>query len=159
MSWQSWIYVVPEAHPLTHRAEEVEREAMSTLAQALETRLRGRVDQGVDLRTGARGQAIRVAAEGNRMVIDERADHGVAGAQKSASTLEDLFHTSMAAPVALEDGRIAMRAIDEDHLFGSQASSDELVDRVAQEVLREELVDAVEQAVRKVALEHPGDRS
>jgi hypothetical protein len=159
MSWQSWIYVVPEPHPLTHRSEQVEGDVMSTLAQALETRLRGRIDRGIDLRTGARAQAIRVAADGNRMVIDEGADHGVAGARGRSSTIEDLFHTSMAAPLVLEDGRVALRAIDEDHLFGAQASNDELVDHVAEEVVRERLVDAVEQAVRKVALEHPGDRS
>jgi hypothetical protein len=158
MSWQSWIYVVPEAHPLTRRTEEVEREVMSTLGEALETRLRGRVNHGVDLRSGARAQAIRVSGEGNRLVIDEAADHGIAGARGKPTTLEDLFHTSMAAPTVLEDGRVALRTLDEGDLFGAQAWQDELVDHTAQEVVHEQLVDAFERAVKKVALEHPGDK-
>jgi hypothetical protein len=158
MSWQSWIYVAPESHPLTERSEQVEADVAGRLASALETRLRGRIDQGVQ-HGAARAQAVRVATDGNRLVIDESDDHGVGGAKGAPSTIEDLFHTSTAAPVALEDGRVAMRSIDEAHLFGGQDANDELVDRVAQEVLREELVDAVEDAVRKVALAHPGDRS
>lgn len=158
MPWQDWIYVVPELHPLTHRGEEVERQVLEELGLTLETRLRGRIDHGVDLRSGTRAQAVRVAAEGNRLVIDEGDDHGiVAGGDQP--TLESLFSTSKAAPTALEDGRVAFRVLDEAELFGAENANDELVDRVAEEVVREQLVDAVERAARKVALEHPGDRN
>ncbi len=158
MSWQSWIYVVPEAHPLSHRAEEVEREVMTTMAETVETRLRGRIDRGVDVRSGVRPSVVRVAAEGNRLVIDESEDHGVSGGRRRAHTLDDLFHTSTAVPIVLEDGRVAMRVLGEDALFGAQAGQDDLVDHTAQEVVREQLVEAFERAVRKVALEHPGDK-
>lgn len=157
MSWQDWIYVVPEPHPLTHRSDEVEREVMTSLAETLETRLRGRIDHGLDLRSGARAEAVRVVAEGNRLVIDDGDDRGVA-ADGGKPTLEALFATSGSAPVALEDGRVAFRVLDEDQLFGAEPANDELVDHVAEEVVREQLVDAVERASQKVALEHPGDR-
>ncbi len=164
MGFNDWIYLVLESHPLTHRRDEVERAVGEDLARSLETRLRGRIDQGIDLRSAERAQAMRVRSEGNRLVIDEGNDHGIARGraaepQAKRTQLDDLYHTSMAAPEALEDGRVAFRAIAEEDLFGSQAWQDEIVDRTAQDVLTAELVDAFDRATKKVALEHPGDRA
>ena len=164
MGWNDWIYVVPQPNPLTHRADEVEREVNSELAGSLETRLRGRIDHGVELRAAERAQAIRVAAEGNRLVIDEGEDHGVTPAPARSSgqnrtKLDDLFHTSMAVPEVLDDGSVAFRVIGEDDLLGAQERQDETVDHAAQEVLNERLVEIFERAVKKVDLEHPADKT
>jgi hypothetical protein len=161
MGWNDWLNVVLAPHPLTHRAEEVEREVNAELAGALQSRLRGRIDPGIVLGGGARAEAIRVAAEGNRLVIDEGEDHGVAGhpARARRTELEDLFHTSLAPPEVLDDGRVAFRVIDEDAVPGATGGQDELVDRTVQEVMNEQFVDALERAARKVELEHTADKA
>ena len=163
MGFNDWIYLVLEPHPLTHRQGEVEQAIRGDLARALETRLRGRVDQGIDLRSAERAQAVRVRSEGNRLVIDEGADHGVVRAraphaQENRTQLDDLYHTSLAPPEVIEDGRVVFRTIAEEDLFGAHAWQDEIVDRTAQDVVMTELVDAFDRASKKVALEHPGDR-
>jgi hypothetical protein len=162
--WNDWIYVVPAPHPATHRPEEVEREVNAELASALEARLRGRVDVGVDLGGGTRAHAVRVAAEGNRLVIDEGKDHGVQEAparrrRRARPTIEDLFHTSLAEPHVLEDGRVAFRVLTEEDLFGADRAQDEMVDRTAQEILNEQFSEAFERAVKKVELAHPADKA
>ena len=163
MGFNDWIYLVLEPHPLTHRRDEAERAVGADLARVLETRLRGRVDQALDVRSAERAQAVRVRAEGNRLVIDEREDHGVVRARApearvNRTQLDDLYHTSLAAPEVIDDGRVAFRTIAEEDLFGSQAWQDEIVDRTSQDVVMAELVDAFDRASKKVALEHPGDR-
>ena len=160
MGWNDWLYVVLESHPLTHRSEEVEREVNAELAGALQSRLRGRMDYGVMAPGGARAEGIRVASEGNRLVIDDGGeDHGVAGGRGNRTKLDDLFGTSLAAPSVLDDGRVAFRVIDEDQLPGSAGWRDDLVDRTVQEVMNEQFVDALERAAKQVELAHPAEKA
>ena len=162
--WNDWIYIVPRPHPLAHRQEEVEREVQAQLADKLEARLRARIEPGVDLRHGVRGHAVRVAAEGNRLVIDAEDDHGLREAKAPRSRrrrarLEDLFHTSTDPPEPLEDGTLAFRVLHEEEFLSAQAEQDDVVDRTTQDVLHGELVEAYERAVKKVELEHPADQT
>lgn len=158
MGFTDWFTISPKSHPLVDRHEEVTEAIHEDLAGRLQDKLRLRLDQGVDLRTAMQAQAVRVAAEGNRLVISEKKQEAVLKNGGKRVNFDDLFSLSSGVPEVLDGGRIAFRSMTDGELFNSQQWRDDVVDRTVQELMQQDYVDVVEQAARKVALEHPTDK-
>jgi len=170
--WLDMLYFEPSSQATVDHWDDVEEEALKGLADSAQMRLRLKADQGVRQSTVREAQAIRVRAEGNRLVIDERSQDevlsgptskGEATAEKESEVgtktqLEDLFVATALAPHADEDGNLVFRSINEEDLFGTQEWQDRMVDSTVTEVLTDELGAAIEAASDRVANQHPGDR-
>lgn len=168
--FNDWIFFDAKGtSPLEH-AEEVNNHARQTLARDLQTRLRGRIDPGVGLEGALRAQAVRVSADGDRLVIDQEDQAGVLAASsgmvagdngEEASSVEQLFELSSGVPSATQDAsgetKMVFRTITLDALLGSQRQNDQdlMVEQTTTEALRSGIVGAFEDASEEVARRHP----
>jgi len=164
------IQIVPSEDARITRRDEVNELARERLAEDVQLRLRGRVDHGLDVRSAHRAQAVRVTAEGNRLVID-RADQGaVLGAagdqveetdQTMASSVDELFEPSSGVPKMQRDAtgkeRLVFRTISAKEVFAQQKQeqADSTVEQTVTDTVRTGIVHAYEGACKTLARQHP----
>lgn len=173
MGFGDLIYITPAPMAIDRRQAEVEELAKIELAGDIQTRLRGRIDPGIDLMSARRAQSVRVAARGGSIVIDENDQAAVlrGGARPQqprvrpqAEGIEDLFTASSGVPAATRgpDGstRLVFRTISAGALFGQQrqVEQDGMVEATVTEALHAGIVDAFENATSEVERRYPEDK-
>ncbi len=169
--FNDWIFFGPKDTAGVARLDEVDAEARTILAGNLQTRLRGRIDPGIDVAAALRAQAVRVTSEGDRMVIDSEDQGAVLAASSEmvagelgdeAGSVEELFAPGSGVPSAAQgaDGetKLTFRTISLAALFGEQKQQeqDRVVEQTTTDVLRNGVVDAYDQATATVNRRHPG---
>lgn len=169
MGLNDWIYVTPVAAGAETRSDEIDQLAKTKLSEAIQSKVRARVDPGIDLRSAGRAQAVRSYASDGRIVIDEQ-DQGevLTGSTKEptppgtaeADSVEDLYSMSSGIPEVIADpdgtSRISFRTIRASALFGEkQIEQDESVQGIVTETLQMGIVDAVEEATADVLRRFP----
>lgn len=168
--FNDWIFFSAKGSPALEHSDEVNTQARETLARDLQTRLRGRIDPGISSKAALRAQAIRVQAEGDRLVIDQEdqgavlaasSDMADTGDGQEATSIEDLFKLNSGVPDAVQgpDGetRLIFRTITLESLLGTQRANerDLLVEQTTTETLRAGIVGAIEEAVADAGRRHP----
>lgn len=159
--FNDWIFFGPKDNAGVARLDEVDAEARKSLASNLQTRLRGRIDPGVDVASALRAQAVRVTSDGDRMVIDSEDQGAVLAASSEmvagdtgdqAGSVEELFAPGSGIPSASQgsDGETKMtfRTISLAALFGEQKQmeQDRIVEQTTTDVLQNGVVDAYDEA-------------
>ncbi|MFQ5351812.1 MAG: hypothetical protein ACE5D3_01925 [Candidatus Binatia bacterium] len=166
MRFEDFIEIVPGPSVGIDRHGEVTDLARERLARSVQMRLRGSVDFGVDRRAAQRAQAIRVAAEGERLVIREEDQAAVLGAAAGSAsnshepeTIDDLFEPSSGVP-KLSNGSLLFRTVSAKSMFGVQRQKqmDDGVERTVTDTLRAGIVDAFEESFDEVARRHPEEK-
>lgn len=172
MGFNDWIRITPAPMALDARLDEIDNEAKSSLARDIQTRLRGRIDPGIDLSSARRAQTVRVTAKGGSLVIDEQDQGSVLRggmpqrdiSKVSASGIADLFTMSSGVPEVERDpdgsNRLVFRTISADRLFAEQEQGEQnrVVQETVTETLRMGIVDSYETAVSEVERRYPEDR-
>lgn len=170
MGFNDWINIQPTGFRLEDHADEWAQLAHEKLAQRLQTSLRSRVDPGINAEDANRAQAVRVKAEGNRLVISEESQGKVLQAAaatvapaRPGASLDDLFTSSLGPPEIIDiDGGgqgVAFRVLKEDQVFNTvQADRDDAVERVMTDTLRAGIVEAYEEAAGEIAGRYPRNR-
>lgn len=169
MGFNDWIKVDPAPLSALDRFDEVDAAARERLAKDLQTRLRSTIDPGVNLKSAMRAQAVRVASEGDRLVIDSHDQAEVLGASadmvdddqddNEVTNVEQLFELGSGVPTVV-DGKLTYRTISPEALFGNLKSADtsRVVEQTTTETLRMGIADAFDEASRDVSNRNPGDR-
>lgn len=168
--FNDWIFFSPKGtSPLEHTAE-VNDHARQTLARDLQTRLRGRIDPGIGIQGALRAQAVRVSADGDRLVIDQEDQGAVLAASsgmvdndngQEATSVEQLFEQGAGIPAATQDAsgetKLVFRTITLESLLGNQRQNDQdlMVEQTTTEALRSGIVGAFEDASNEVSRRHP----
>jgi hypothetical protein len=173
MGFNDWIRIDPAPMALDARLSEIDTEAKEKLASEIQTRIRGRVDPGIDLKSARRAQRVRAMEKGGSIVIDEHDQDAVLRggmapqrdiSQARAGSVADLFTMGTGVPQVEEapDGtrRMVFRTIDENQLFAAQEQKeqDRAVQETVTETLRMGIVDAVEEAAAAVERRYPEDK-
>lgn len=171
MGFNSWIYAEPAGPGAETHGEEIDSLAKAKLASEIQTKVRARIDPGIDLRNASRAQAVRSYADEGNIVIDEKdqaelitgeaEDAGPAGTSTTeASTMDDLYSLGSGIPeiIADPDGttRISFRTIKASSLFGDrQADQDDTVQSIVTDTLQMGIVDAIDEATSDVNRRYP----
>jgi len=163
-----FISIEPAPSAALSNPDEVDVSAREDLARRVQLSLRGKIDTGLQ----APSRQVRVAAEGNRLVIDEEDPAGVLAAageqvreedQSTVHSVDELFELGSGVPSTrqADDGSIQLvfRTISLDDIFGEhrQEQQDLAVEQTVTETLRTSIVDAYEEAAATVERRHPGD--
>jgi hypothetical protein len=164
--FNDWISFDPAPMSALERAQEVDDEAHAEIAKRAQTRLRARVDPGVRLQDAFKAQAIRVNAEGGRLVIDEDDQGDVLRDREGEQPEEDddslvndvmqLFEPSSGVP-KIVNGQLTYRQISLRALFGEQKKDeqDRVVEGVLHDTIQSSVVDAYEQATNTIGQRYP----
>ena len=171
MGFNDWIYAQPTKLGSVSKPEEVEEEAKKRIAQKIQTKIRGTLDTGTLGSNARRAQAVRVQAEGNRLVIEEK-DNGdiLAGRQGKEKpkppikSLEQLFQPSSGVPelVTNPDGttQLAFRTVSANEILGavSQKDIDGQIKSLVRSTLDNDLMTSFEEAVSEINKRYPEDK-
>lgn len=170
VGFNDWIRIDPAQMTALDRFDEVDAIARENLAKELQTRLRTTIDPGISLRAAQRAQAVRVASEGNRLVIDSEDQAEVLGASSETveepsdpnivTNVDQLFELSSGVP-SIVDGKLVYRMISPSALLGKQQQENErdrIIEQTTTETLRINIADAFDDATRDVRNRNPGDR-
>ncbi len=158
-------YAKPD--PFT-RAPELFSKVNRRLAEDLETKLRAHLQPGVDLRAGEQ-RTIRVAAEGNRLVIEPVNDKvspesvglnaETTDRRRGSEEVADLFAAGSGVPAVRRvsgQDRLVFRQINAQAAVDiSKKQEESLVDAQMRQTLEFEFPRYLEQAVRELANENP----
>lgn len=173
MGFNDSIYIDPAPMALDQRSEEIDQEAKSSLANQIQSRVRGRVDPGIDLKSARRAQKIRVKENDGNIIIDEEDQssvlNGGAAPQRDISEtraggIADLFSMSSGVPeiARAPDGsnRMVFREIAAEQLFAQQGQDeqDRVVEETVTETVRMGIVSAFDDATKKVEQRYPEDK-
>jgi hypothetical protein len=174
MGFNDWIKFDSAPMALDHRLSEIDEEAKTGLAAEIQTRVRGRIDPGIDLKSARRAQKVRVKAEGGNIVIDEMDQDAVLRQQGNqpqrdisearAGGVADLFTMSSGVPEAVRapDGsnRMVFRSVHAEQLFGQQEQDEQnrVVEQTVTETVRAGIVNAFEKATGEVERRYPEDK-
>jgi hypothetical protein len=170
MGFNDLIVIEPAPISALDRGDEIESLARDRIAERLQTRLRSTLDPGVDLRAAVQTQTLRVVPDGERFVARQE-DQGkvLLPATQSGSSgdddpndvtnVEQLFQMSSGVP-SVVDGRLVYRTISPSVLFGNhrEAAQAQVIEQTVTATLRDEVVDAYEEAIADVSRQHVGDR-
>lgn len=173
MGFNDWIRFEPAPMALDQRVQEIDQEAKSILAEEIQTRVRGRVDPGIDLKSARRAQKIRVRAANGEIIIDEEDQDAVLRggmapqrdiSETRAGGVADLFTMSSGVPesVRAPDGsnKLVFRSISAEQLFAQQGQDEQnrVVQETVTETVRMGIVDAVEKATSEAEKRYPEDK-
>lgn len=173
MGFNDWIHVDSSPMALDQRSTEIDQEAKTTLANQIQSRVRGRVDPGIDLKSARRAQKIRVQAKDGSIVIDEEDQSAVLSggtapqrdiSETRAGGIADLFSMSSGVPEVTRapDGsnRMVFREIAAEQLFAQQGQDEQnrVVEETVTETVRMGIVGAFDDATKKVEQRYPEDK-
>ena len=162
MGFNDWIQFDPAPMAALENEGEVSELAMGTLAKEVQQRLRSTLDPGIGLQSAIRAQSVRVAAEGDQLVIDQEDQAEVlGGAPKEAedegadlevTNMEQLFEMGSGVPRVI-NGKLTYRTVSTDVMFGDQKRQEQerVVEQTTVDVMRTGLVDAFEDAIQTVS--------
>lgn len=151
------------------RQEEVAELAHDRIASAVQRNLRSTIDTGIDPGAALKAQAVRVAARGNRLIIDTQ-DQGILTGKASGHEerpgegVLDLFKEGTGVPRvstdALGNTRLVYREVDPTRLFEEKPSGyvDESVKREVVETVRRDVGQAYADAIDEVERKYPVTR-
>lgn len=173
--FNDWIHIQPTPMGIDSYPEELDRRVQVKLAEQIGTRLRTRLDPGIDPKAANRAQAVRSRVDGNRIVIDSRDqldavtragdndDSGSDGRGLDVEDIDDLFNLSSGVPQIDTDPdgneRLVFRRVSSMEKLGlPEDEQDRIVDQAVTEVLQGGIVEAFEEASQGVEDEHPAER-
>lgn len=166
MGFSDLLLIEPASMSSVDRLEEVEEVARDKIAARLQFRLRSTIDPGVDLRSAVEAQEIHVDAQGDAFVVHPEDQAAVikpapvapppAPDPNTVTDMNQLFEMSSGVP-SVVNGRLVYRTVSADTLFGAQkqAAREQMVEQTITAALRDELVDAYDEAFDDVARRHP----
>lgn len=173
MGFNDWIRIDPAPMALDARLNDIDEEAKADLAAQIQTRLRGRIDPGIDLKSARRAQSVRATAKGGQIIIDEHDQASVLRggmepqrdiSQVKAGGAADLFQMSSGIPqIELgHDGarRMVFRTIAAEDVFAKQEQKEQerTVEQTVTETVRDELVNSFQDAAKNLERQHPEDK-
>jgi len=166
MSFSDYIQLSLDKSSWETHADEVNDAIHQKMAKVVERNLRGSVDFGIDPRAAHKAQAIRVEAEGNRLVVraeDQAAVLGRGGAEpEEGINMQDLFTMSSGIPSIEVDNvgarRLVYRSISVDQLFEGERkkSRNRSVERTIVESAKSDLGRVINESIDEVERRHPG---
>lgn len=173
MGFNDWINIESSPMALDNRLSEIDEEAKNVLAGEIQTRVRGRVDPGIDLKSARRAQKIRAQASGGQIIIDEEDQAAVLRggsapqrdiSEARAGGMADLFTMSSGVPdmARAQDGsnQMVFRTIAAKDLFAKQEQDEQnrVVQNTVTDTIRSGIVDAFDEATKKIEQRYPEDK-
>lgn len=139
--------VTPKPNVFDNFGDEVMGYALDNIARDLKTRLRSRLDTGVDLNAALRASRLKVQHEAGRITINT----GDTGDEGEETTVQDLFQPTMEAPT-VDSNKLVFRQIRAQEL---ERKNVEVVREGMKEVMNLHFVDHVAEGVKRVSSKHP----
>jgi hypothetical protein len=129
-------------------AQDVIQLALDNVANDVQSRVRSRIDTGIDMRSAVRAQAITVRNEVGQLVI--KTDPKKAPPEEN-TTVNDLFHTSTQPPT-MEGGQLIFRRLKENQL---RSRNEAAVKSSVEDAMKLSFPEHLNNAIRVVKSENP----
>lgn len=167
MGFGEMFMIEPAPMSTIDRLEDVDANARRRIAERLQTRLRSTVDPGVSLKSAMAAQSIHVSPQGDEFVIDQEDQANIikppaaqsrsgSGDPNQVENVDELFEMGSGVP-AMRDGKLVYRTISPAALFGEfrKEAFTQQFEQTVTATLRDEMLDAYEEALDEVGREHP----
>ena len=138
--------VVERPSPWTENSEEIISYALDNIAKDVQSRVRSRLDVGIDYSSAMRASGIVTRHESGQLIIKHEASSGA-----EDTVVEDLFSTSMDPPT-MSAGKLLFRTIHEKEL---QRKNQDVIQRSVEDAMGLKFVQHLEDGIRIVKAKHP----